>query len=111
MASGKKRIAAGVAEAEQATADMACTAVSKLPDLSLSLPRASDRSDRGDREYRNRESQLPAILRLPLVIILSFALSSLGEALLNHLTNGELGAFSRLPDTKREIAALTVWRL
>lgn len=56
-------------------------------------------------------SKLPAAAQFPLVIILSFSISSLGYILLNKLSGGELSDVGKTLDTWSEVGVLAGWRM
>ncbi|CAM1505416.1 Fc.00g110530.m01.CDS01 [Cosmosporella sp. VM-42] len=56
-------------------------------------------------------STLPAPAKFPLVVVLSFAMSSLGYSLLGEVTKGELAGVSRSQDTWVEVGVLSGWRV
>lgn len=58
-----------------------------------------------------RNSGLPAILRFPIVAILSFSISSMGYSFINEFTSGELATIVRTLATRQEVAIMTAWRL
>lgn len=58
-----------------------------------------------------RKSKLPAVLRFPLVAILSFSISSLGYSFINEFTNGELATIMRTLETSEEVGIMAAWRL
>lgn len=58
-----------------------------------------------------RNSGLPAMLRFPIVAILSFSISSMGYSFINEFTKGELATIVRTMETPRELGIMTVWRL
>lgn len=60
---------------------------------------------------QRKSSTLPAVLRFPLVAILSFSISSLGYSFINEFTNGELATIMRTLDTSREVGIMAAWRL
>lgn len=58
-----------------------------------------------------RASRLPSYVQFPLVIILSFSLSSLGYSMLNEGTRGELAAIAKVPESNYQVALLAAWRM
>lgn len=58
-----------------------------------------------------RTSKIPASLQFPLIVLLSFSLSSLGYSFLNESTRGELAAIQRAPESSLELAVLAGWRM
>jgi hypothetical protein len=56
-------------------------------------------------------SRLPGFIRLPLVTVLSFSLSSLAYSILNETNKGELATVLRTLDTSQEVAILAGWRV
>jgi len=60
---------------------------------------------------RRRTSKIPASLQFPLIVLLSFSLSSVGYSFLNESTRGELANIQRAPEASWELAILAVWRM
>jgi hypothetical protein len=58
-----------------------------------------------------RKSQIPSALRFPLVVILSFSLSSLLFSLVAEMTAGDLAAISKHTESWVEIAGLLSWKV
>lgn len=58
-----------------------------------------------------RASQLPAWVQFPLIVLLSFSLSSVGYSFLNESTRGELATITRAPESSFELAILSLWRM
>lgn len=64
-----------------------------------------------DPSQPQKASRLPPALRFPLVVVLSFSLSSLGYSFLREWTDGELAKVARPLDGWAEIAVLAGWRM
>ncbi|KAB5570230.1 hypothetical protein GE09DRAFT_1055101 [Coniochaeta sp. 2T2.1] len=60
---------------------------------------------------RRRTSKIPASLQFPLIVLLSFSLSSLGYSFLNESTRGELATVTKAPESNFEVTLLAVWRI
>jgi hypothetical protein len=60
---------------------------------------------------KRRSSRLPAALQFPLIVLLSFSLSSVGYSFLNEATRGELATIVRTPESSLEVALLAFWRM
>lgn len=73
-------------------------AISKQPESAMPAPTP-------------RNSGLPAVLRFPIVAILSFSISSMGYSFINEFTKGELATIVRTFETPREVGIMTAWRL
>jgi len=58
-----------------------------------------------------RASKIPASVQFPLVVLLSFSLSSVGYSFLNESTRGELATITRAPESSFEVAILALWRM
>ncbi len=58
-----------------------------------------------------RKSQLPAALRFPLVVILSFTLSSVLFSIVAEITAGDLAAISKHTESWAEITGLLGWKV
>lgn len=58
-----------------------------------------------------RASRLPKQVQFPLIVILSFSMSSLGYSMLNEGTKGELAAIAKAPELKYQVALLAAWRM
>lgn len=58
-----------------------------------------------------RASRLPKQVQFPLIVILSFSMSSLGYSMLNEGTKGELVAIAKAPESKYQVALLAAWRI
>jgi hypothetical protein len=58
-----------------------------------------------------RRSRLPAALRFPLVVLLSFTLSSLLFSIVAEVTAGDLAAISKHTESWVEIAGLLGWKV
>lgn len=58
-----------------------------------------------------RVSRLPGSVQFPLIVLLSFSLSSVGYSFLNESTRGELATVTRAPETNFEVAILALWRM
>jgi hypothetical protein len=58
-----------------------------------------------------RASRLPKQVQFPLIVILSFSMSSLGYSMLNEGTKGELVAIAKAPESKYQMALLAAWRM
>lgn len=58
-----------------------------------------------------RRSQIPPGLRLPLVVILSFSLSSLLFSIVAQITAGDLAAISKHTESWVEITGLLGWKV
>jgi hypothetical protein len=58
-----------------------------------------------------RESQIPSALRFPLVVILSFTLSSLLFSIVAEVTAGDLAAISKHTESWVEITGLLAWKV
>ncbi|GAB1320623.1 hypothetical protein MFIFM68171_10833 [Madurella fahalii] len=65
----------------------------------------------GAKTSLSRRARLPGPARFALVIILSFALSSLGQSFLAYWTRNELASIARPTDSRTEAAVLAAWRL
>ncbi|KAL2022338.1 hypothetical protein VTK56DRAFT_5736 [Thermocarpiscus australiensis] len=93
-------------------AGQALTAVAKAADA-LPVPRAlSGRTESLEPGAPSpRRSRLPGPVRFPLVVVLSFAISSLGHSFLNYWTQNELAGIARQIDSKPELFVLAAWRL
>ena len=57
-----------------------------------------------------RASKLPAVLRFPLLVLLSLTLSSLLYSFVAEYTEGDLASVSRVLDQWWEVGALVGWR-
>jgi hypothetical protein len=58
-----------------------------------------------------RKSQIPASLRFPLVVILSFTLSSVLFSIVAEVTAGDLAAISKHTESWAEISGLLGWKV
>jgi hypothetical protein len=58
-----------------------------------------------------RKSQIPAALRFPLVVILSFTLSSVLFSIVAEVTAGDLAAISKHTESWVEIMGLLGWKV
>jgi hypothetical protein len=58
-----------------------------------------------------RKSQIPSALRFPLVVILSFGLSSLLFSIVAEVTAGDLAAISKHTESWLEITGLLGWKI
>lgn len=63
------------------------------------------------RDPPRRESKVPVVVKFPLAVILSFAMSTTGYSLLGEVTKGELASVSRSQDTWGEVGLLAGWRV
>ncbi|KXX76943.1 hypothetical protein MMYC01_206143 [Madurella mycetomatis] len=59
----------------------------------------------------SRRARLPSLARFALVVILGFALSSLGQSLLALWTQNELASIAKPTGSRNEMAVLAAWRL
>jgi hypothetical protein len=50
-------------------------------------------------------------IQFPLIVVLSFSISSLAYSLLSEWNKGELGSVSKSLDTWEEVAILASWRM
>jgi hypothetical protein len=58
-----------------------------------------------------RATRLPASIQFPLIVLLSFSLSSVGYSFLNESTRGELATITRAPESSFEVSILALWRM
>lgn len=58
-----------------------------------------------------RASRLPASLQFPLIVLLSFSISSVGYSFLNESTLGELATITKAPESSFEVTILALWRI
>ena len=56
-------------------------------------------------------TQLPEPARLALVVVLSFAITALGDSFVDFGTNRELDSIARRPESKAEMAVLASWKM
>lgn len=56
-------------------------------------------------------ARLPGPARFVLAVVLSFALSSLGRAFLDHMTENELARIAREASSRTELVAQAAWKL
>ena len=64
----------------------------------------------GEEHPKRRASRLPAAAHFPLVVVLSFALTSLGYSAINQSTRGELASFARRLDNL-DVAVTAGWSM
>ena len=111
------RSKAGVAEAVERTAGAgaAADAPRAVTLSSTSAVTASDRpsSARGGalRLPRDELGRLPEVAQLGFVVVLSFLIDLLGQAVLHAVTKGELESITKHPKTTAEVALLASWRV
>lgn len=58
-----------------------------------------------------RASRLPASLQFPLIVLLSFSISSVGYSFLNESTLGELATITKAPESSFDVTILALWRM
>jgi hypothetical protein len=102
--------AAGVAGAPKAVDRAAAADSATTASLAVDSPQSSARGRAAllSRQYLDR---LPEPARLGLVIALSFSLDALGRALLDRLTNDELGGIVTVAESRFEIAVWAAWKV
>jgi len=106
-----------VAEAVERTAGAGAAADSPhtVTSSSTSAVTASDRPNyaRGGalRLPRDELGRLPEVAQLGFVVVLSFLVDLLGQAVLHAATKGELESITKHPKTTAEVALLVSWRV
>lgn len=55
--------------------------------------------------------RLPGPVRFVLVVVLSFALLSLGRSFVDHVSDNEVGSIARETNSQTELGALAAWKL
>jgi hypothetical protein len=96
------------ADAFGAVSDSAAAAASQN---AYTTPSGRAESLKSDLSPPRRAARLPSAARFALAVVLSFALSSLGRAFVDHWSNNEVGSITREANSTAELSVLAAWKL
>ncbi|KAG6033978.1 hypothetical protein E4U41_006731 [Claviceps citrina] len=71
----------------------------------------ADKLDKAAQPASDADGKLPCVAQFPLIMALSFALSTLGSVIMSQVSERTLQSLTRSPHTWKEMAILTTWRI
>lgn len=93
-----KSDATAASKAEDVVTEVTATVVAKTEKAVAKVTESAD-------------GKLPCAVQFPLIVALSFALSTLGSIVISQVSKGELESLTRSQDTWNEVAIVAGWRM